>query len=90
VSERDEIEAAGKRVAERRIVEAARAFAARFDTYVAGDVASSLACSEADALAAVLAACGEPERAEAWLDFHADSDDEGDAHWDRHGNSKEY
>lgn len=47
---------------------------------LAGDLAASLNCVEADALAGMLRALGEPATADMWIEVHAEGDDEGDAH----------
>jgi hypothetical protein len=47
----------------------------------AGDIAQALTCTEADALAQLLSATGFDDAAEAWIDAHSLSDEEGDAHY---------
>ena len=61
--------------------EVATGFVAAFDGYVADDVGTSLNCGEVEALAALLEALGHPDLAQAWIDAHADGDDEGDFHY---------
>jgi hypothetical protein len=51
-----------------------------FCVELAGEVATALACSEVTALAALLTALGRPDLAAAWIDAHAEGDDEGDEH----------
>lgn len=47
---------------------------------LAGDVAPQLSCEEVEALAGMLRALGEPASADMWINAHAETDDEGDAH----------
>lgn len=49
--------------------------------YLAGDIAPSLTCVEAEALADLLLAFGDEDAAEGWLSAHAEGDDEGDMHY---------
>ena len=55
---------------------------------LAFDVAGSLTCREADALANLLAIHGHHDAAASWIEQHGQSDDEGDAHC--HGATTEY
>lgn len=66
------------------IEEAAAVFLEQFSSSdLAAEVASTLTCSEVDALANLLSAQGaDAESAAAyWLAAHAENDDEGDAHY---------
>ncbi|RBQ21592.1 hypothetical protein DP939_02455 [Spongiactinospora rosea] len=56
-------------------------FADAFGMYCSGDVATKLACSEVDALAAMLTAIGREDLAAVWIEDHAEDDEEGDAHY---------
>jgi hypothetical protein len=55
-------------------------FVAAFTWDTAGDVAATLNCSEVDALADLLRAAGATDTAALWIERHAESDEEGDAH----------
>jgi hypothetical protein len=61
--------------------EVAEAVATLADPYTADDVGPRLTCTEAEALATVLRALGDPESAEVWLRGHAEGDEEGDDHY---------
>jgi len=61
----------------------AAAFVAAFsDSHTAHDVAPSLTCVEAEALADVLRAYGAPGAADQWIEAHATADEEGDMHYE--------
>lgn len=47
----------------------------------AADIAKALTCTEADALAGLLRSCGRTAAALEWINAHACSDEEGDAHY---------
>jgi hypothetical protein len=51
------------------------------DVSLAHDVAPTLGCREADALAGILRALGEPAAADMWLDAHASGDEVGEQHY---------
>lgn len=51
------------------------------DVPLAHDVATMLGCREAEALAGILRALGEPAAADMWLDAHAHGDEPGDQHY---------
>ncbi|MFF9565706.1 hypothetical protein ACF1AJ_20325 [Leifsonia sp. NPDC014704] len=51
------------------------------DVTLAHDVATMLGCREAEALAGILRALGEPAAADMWLDAHAHGDEPGDQHY---------
>jgi hypothetical protein len=70
--EADEDEALGQ---------AARTFAAALSTQAWADLAPHLSCREAVAAAAFLFATDHEVKANALLEAHAASDEEGDAHW---------
>ena len=55
-------------------------FLAAFTWDTAGDVAATLNCGEVDALADLLRAAGATDTATLWIERHAESDEEGDAH----------
>jgi hypothetical protein len=55
-------------------------FVAAFAWDTAGDVAATLNCGEVDALADLLRAAGAIDTAALWIERHAESDEEGDAH----------
>ncbi|MEU3052260.1 hypothetical protein [Streptomyces griseus] len=59
------------------VTAAAVVFADVFDSGdIAASVATSLTCTEVDALAAVLAETGHRDAAAQWIEYHAASDDE--------------
>jgi hypothetical protein len=51
------------------------------DWYTLSDIAPTLTCIEANALAEFLTAHGHDESATVLLDAHAEADDEGDEHF---------
>jgi hypothetical protein len=51
------------------------------DVTLAHDVGTTLGCREAEALAGILRALGEPAAADMWLDAHAHGDEPGDQHY---------
>lgn len=55
--------------------------AAWSSSYVAHDLAPKLACHEANTLANLLTAAGDPDAAAVWLQEHSTEDDEGDEHY---------
>lgn len=61
--------------------EVAADFTEAFGMYCAWDVGIRLACSEVDALAALLTAIGREDLAAEWIEAHATDDDEGDDHY---------
>ncbi|PZG47454.1 hypothetical protein C1I98_13365 [Spongiactinospora gelatinilytica] len=61
--------------------EVAREFAEQFNGYCADEIAARLACSEVDALAALLTALGDEELAATWIEYHAEGDDEDEDHY---------
>ncbi|GAB4584431.1 hypothetical protein [Nocardia sp. IFM 10818] len=64
-----------------QIIDAAKEFAEVFDNWeAAAHVGSSFQCSEVEALAELLRACGRDDAAESWIDWHAEDDECGDAH----------
>ena len=46
-----------------------------------GDAGRAFTCSEAEAIADVFRACGDLDAAAAWINGHAEGDDEGDDHY---------
>ena len=46
----------------------------------AGDAGRAFTCTEAETIANVFRACGDLDAAAAWIDGHAEGDDEGDDH----------
>ncbi|MEO3852600.1 hypothetical protein ABGB09_34125 [Streptomyces sp. B8F3] len=54
-----------------------------FTAEVAGDVARAMTCVEIDVFAELLEWLGDGDLASAWLDAHAQGDDEGDLHYRR-------
>ena len=50
---------------------------------MSADIAQALTCTEVDALAELLNATGYSDAAEAWIEAHRASDEEGDAHYRR-------
>ena len=61
--------------------DAAQTFAAALSTQAWVDLAPHLSCREADAAVAFLQALDHEAKAQALLEAHAASDEEGDAHW---------
>ncbi|MBO2461568.1 hypothetical protein [Actinomadura violacea] len=51
------------------------------DGYLAHDIGTSLACTEAESLAELLTAAGLEDEAKNLIDWHADGDDAGDMHY---------
>lgn len=51
------------------------------DGITSSEVGPHLTCTEADAIARVLALAGHREAAGSWLRGHADGDETGDDHW---------
>ena len=49
--------------------------------HLSADVAPALTCTEVDALAGLLRSCGRVAAALEWINAHARSDEEGDAHY---------
>jgi len=45
------------------------------------DIGQALTCTEADTLAELLSATGYGDAAEAWIEAHRATDEEGDAHY---------
>ncbi|MDX2916243.1 hypothetical protein [Streptomyces griseiscabiei] len=45
------------------------------------DIAVTLGCTEVDALAGLLRACGAEQAADDWIDAHAQDDDPNDRHY---------
>lgn len=61
-------------------VDALQTSAQTISVECAGDIASHLTCAETDALATMLALCGNGTTATQLLNSHAESDEEGDLH----------
>ena len=51
------------------------------DPYLLDDIGTSLSCTEAEALAALLRELGKDGSAVSLIDAHAEGDDEGDEHF---------
>jgi hypothetical protein len=61
--------------------QALRRLAEAFSEYSGVDLGPALTCREADALAYALEVAGAGVAADALMDAHAESDDEGDSHY---------
>lgn len=59
----------------------AATFAGAFSQHLADEVATTLSCSEVEALAELLSALGRHDLGAAWIGAHAEQDDEGDMHY---------
>ena len=62
-------------------VQALDTFVGVWSQGLSADIAPALTCTEVDALADLLAAAGRSDAAEAWIDTHRASDEEGDRHY---------
>lgn len=61
---------------------ALREFAETFSRWdTAGDIATVLSCGEIEAMAGLLRVVGEEDAADRWIRVHAETDEEGDAHY---------